>query len=829
MEIRINLEFNDGDFDTGFGKSQLKVMVTNAQGNVTQLQVELPPHAEIPVSYQHWKEQYYSLLQYSRSGFNHNQITQISENDCVNSAQSLQNQMYQWLQPVQLELEKLLQLNSDQEKEIYLAIHTDKIKSNSVKDIIHRLPWQEQDLFLKNYASEVALCFNSSLATNSINQNYIVDDEIRRVKILSIFGDSKNIDTKQDLNLLAKLKKQGAELITLNEPNRSEFNALWEESCDILFFAGHSETEANGQSGVININAHDSLNLAEIKQTLKTGINNGLKLAIFNSCDGLGLAKDLSDLNLPYIIVWREAVPDKIAQKFLKYFLSSFANGKSLFASVNDARTRLLELADKQNIEKQLPGVNWLPIICQNTDEQAPSWSDLGGLSGKLPESPYQGLSAFKEEDTDFFFGREQFVDELLTSVQTQSFIPIVGASGSGKSSIVFAGLVSRLRQLGNIEIISFRPGNNPLGNLAVALNHDYSHLTQFINNRDDNAKHLVLIADQFEELYTLAPPESRQPFLNALIYAINHAPKFTLILTLRSDFYSQALSYRPFGDALQQKNCNLAPLNREDLRCVIEKPAQKMKVELEKGLTETLIKDLGNELGRLPLLELTLAKLWQKQKKWYLTHEAYQEIGGLQKVLANYADTVLDKLSQYDKKRAEKIFIQLVRPGEGTEDTRRVATKKDVGEVNWDLVQQLADARLLVTNRVETCNGIEETVEIIHEALIKEWGTLHQWIQNNRQFRTWQERLRVAIQQWQEMQQDEEALLRGALLLKAEEKLKERLNDLTQYEQDYIQQSIELRRRHQKLIPKIFYSNKTIAELPQISHSEGGIIEITS
>lgn len=427
MEIRINLEFNDGNFDTGFGKSKLKVMVKTVQGSVTQLQVELPPHAQIPVSYQHWKEQYYSLIQYFRGGFYQNQITQISETDCVNYAQSLQNQMYQWLQPIQLELEKLLPLDSDQEKEIYLAIYTDKIKSNSVKDIIHRLPWQEQDIFMKNYASEVALCFNSS-TTTFVNQNDLVDNKIKKVKILSIFGDSENIDTKQDLDLLLNLKKKGAELKILNEPNRSELSVIEEEPYDIFFFAGHSETEVDGQTGVININSNDSLNLAEIKQTLKTAINNGLKLAIFNSCDGLGLAKELSDLNLPYIIVWREAVPDKIAQKFLKYFLSSFANGKSLFASVNDARVRLLKLADKQDIEKQLPGVNWLPIICQNTDELAPSWSDLGGISGKLPESPYQGLSAFKEVDTDFFFGREQFVDELFASVQTQSFIPKVSS-----------------------------------------------------------------------------------------------------------------------------------------------------------------------------------------------------------------------------------------------------------------------------------------------------------------------------------------------------------------------------------------------------------------
>ena len=155
--------------------------------------------------------------------------------------------------------------------------------------------------------------------------------------------------------------------------------------------------------------------------------------------------------------------------------------------------------------------------------------------------------------------------------------------------------------------------------------------------------------------------------------------------------------------------------MNPIELRAAIEKPAHKMKVELEQGLTVKLIDDLGKKPGRLPLLEFTLTQLWQKPNKWYLTHQAYGEIGGLEKALAKYADSVLNPLSATDKEKAERIFIQLVRPGEGTEDTKRLATRKEVGENNWNLVKCLADNRLVVTGWDEI-NQIE-TVEIIHEA----------------------------------------------------------------------------------------------------------------
>ncbi|BAZ20340.1 WD-repeat protein [Kalymmatonema gypsitolerans NIES-4073] len=829
MEIWVNLEFGDGDFERGFGKINLKVTVANAQENITQLEVKLPPNTEISVSYQRWKEQYYSLLNHSRGRFKNSQVTHISKTDCDNSAQGLCRHLHQWLHPIQSKLEQALP--QDSQPEIRLFIHTEKIACLATKDILHRLPWQEWGFFAQKFFCEPAVCFHSSVASTTTSEESSTSGKIRRARIISIFGDSTNIDTSADKELLEKLKKRSAELIVLTEPNRSDFNTLWEEACDILFFAGHSETKGDGQTGVININPNDSLSLAEIKRTLRAAINKGLKLAIFNSCDGLGLARQLADLNLPYIIVWREEVPDKLAQKFLQYFLSSFSQGESLFNSVRQARDKLKELADDKDIEKRLPGVSWLPIICQNTTELSPSWEDLGGLSGELPDCPYQGLSAFRQENADFFFGREKFIVKLVEAVNSNPLVPVVGASGSGKSSVVFAGLIPRLQAAGNVEIISFRPGKNPFDALTVALSkyyqslvqgqtkasgernsrqaelefeakerHDETVLRHFIENivNSSGYRRLVLVADQFEELYTLAAQEERHSFLKSLLLAVRYARAFTLVLTLRADFLGIVLDDQSMGKALQQyPPLLLTPMDSEELCDAIEKPALKMKVELESGLTSKLINDVGDRPGRLPMLEFALAQLWSKQKNWYLTHKAYEEIGGLEKALAKHADEALKNLSKEEKQQAEKVFIQLVRPGEGTEDTRRVATRNEVEKENWGLVKHLADERLVVTGWDETEKI--ETVEIVHEALIRQWGTLRSWVNANRQFRTWQERLRGALQQWEISGNDEGALLRGAPLAEAEDWLQMRRSDVGSDELVFIQLSLELRDRIQR------------------------------
>ncbi|NMF66620.1 nSTAND1 domain-containing NTPase [Brasilonema octagenarum] len=825
MEIWVNLEFGDGNFEHGFDNLNLEVTIANPQLNITQLEVypersrrvQLPPNADIPVFYQRWKEQYYSLLKHSRGGFKKNQVTHISNTDCYDSAQRLCNHLHQWLYPIQSELKQAL--SQHPQPEIRLVINTQKIDSQITKDILHRLPWQEWDFLAQNLSCEAAVRFHSCVASPTASKELSTSSKIRRPRIISIFGDSKNIDTSADKELLQKLQKRAAELIVLSEPNRSDFNALWEEACDILFFAGHSETKSDGQTGIININPDDSLSLSEIKRTLKAAIKKGLKLAIFNSCDGLGLASQLADLNLPYIIVWREEVPDKLAQKFLKYFLNSFAEGQSLFTALREARDKLKELADDKDIAKQLPGVSWLPIICQNTTEPPPSWEDLGGLSGELPECPYHGLSAFGEKDADFFFGREKFIADLVEAVNSKPLVPVVGASGSGKSSVVFAGLIPHLKTVGNVEIVSFRPGKNPFDSLAIALSkycqflaqrqpkasgeansrlaelefevnlrHDETALSNFLENiiHSSGYQRLVLVADQFEELYTLAAQEERYSFLNVLLLAVKSVPAFTLVLTLRADFLGIVLDYQPMGKALQEYTpLLLTPMDKKELRDAIEKPALKMKVELEEGLTSKLINSVGEHPGRLPLLEFALTQLWSKQKNWYLTHKAYEEIGGLEKGLAKHADEVLKNLSEEEKQQAQRVFIQLVRPGEGTEDTRRVATRNEVGNENWGLVKRLADERLLVTGWDE----IEkiETVEIVHEALIREWGTLREWIEANREFRIWQERLKQEMRDWENSNKNPEALLQGTRLAVAQDWYKQRGDELTPRELDLI------------------------------------------
>ncbi|KST62349.1 nSTAND1 domain-containing NTPase [Mastigocoleus testarum] len=989
MQVLVSLKFGDGDFTNGFPEISIFTSKVGSQHS-QEIEIQLPPAPEIRKSYQNWQKKYINLFKnlgirilIPRSvatsldlehenitrGFNKNIATnwspekqkqefEKSKQECDSEAllqkaeryaSELRTEVNQWLEKVKSKLEARLEL--DPNSQILLEIHTQNITLQQTKDILHRLPWREWDYFQECSGLEVILCLSES---NSPAPKVKDDGIFRRVRITSIFGDSKDINVKRDKELIAKLEKRGAELINLEQPQRQDFSKLWDEPCNILFYSGHSETFEDGTVGSLQINSTDNLSLQEIRNTLGEAVKKGLKLAIFNSCDGLGLAKQLADLHLPYIIVWREPVPDKTAIGFIEYFLSSYAQGESLFTSVRNARLKLVELTSQEEREKQIPGLNWLPIICKNTSVPPPTWKDLGGLTGKLPHSPYKGLSAFQEEDAEYFFGREKFIADLFEAAKSKPLVPVVGASGSGKSSVVFAGLVPRLREDG-IQIVSFRPGNNPFDALAVALSshiqsvigtqesnpnppvigtrgnnlnppvigirgnnsnttvigtkgnnlnppvianqqsnpnpsviatqgsnpqpletsnecaiptqinllHDKQALCRLIENivasseippksstnasqscrdvacnvstGDDNSvagmykgqtssQRFILIADQFEELYTLTPESQQQPFLNLLLHAVKSAPNFSLVLTLRADFYGHAISNRDFSDLLQQGIYNSSPMNQSELRAAIEQPAAKMKVELEPGLTDKLIDELGNQAGSLPLLEFTLFQLWEKHDKWYLNHQAYKEIGGLKQALAKYADSILSPLSARNKEKAERIFIQLVSPGEGTEDTKRKATRAEVGKENWDWVEFFANQRLLVTGWDETTQ--EKTVEIIHEALIREWGMLREWIKSNRQFRVWQERLQFTVVKWEDKGRDSEYLLSGGNLGEAEgwfndEKYREYLSDS---QSKFIRESLQERdRKEQEKVSQ--QQEKTRLQKRAIKWLSGGLL----
>ncbi|HYW19729.1 MAG TPA: hypothetical protein VE956_10530 [Nodularia sp. (in: cyanobacteria)] len=435
---------------------------------------------------------------------------------------------------------------------------------------------------------------------------------------------------------------------------------------------------------------------------------------------------------------------------------------------------------------------------------------------------PYRGLFHFGPNDAEVFFGREIFIEQLYIATQTRNFIPVLGASGSGKSSVVLAGLVPKLQKEGHWQFTHFRPGSDkdpfyalaealvPLyraeidstdkitqaGKLAESLKDGTTPLSRIFSSIQRNHPHhrVLLIADQFEEIYTLCHDEEiRRKFLDCLLAGLGtttslSASPMVLVTTMRADFLGNALSYRPLADVLQNADVKLSPMNREELSEVIEKPAEKLGVTFEAGLVERILQDVEEQPGNLPLLEFALTQLWNQRTGKQLTHKIYAEIGEVKGALARHADEKYGNLTDEEKEKVRRIFIQLVRPGEGTEDTRRIALKAELGEQSWSLVKQLADARLVVTSNNLTS---QETVEVVHEALIRNWGELREWMNTNRTFRAWQERLRSAKGQWEATNKDMGSLLRGAALAEAEEKLKERPEDLID-EKEFIEQSIK-------------------------------------
>ncbi|MFS0518590.1 WD40 repeat domain-containing protein, partial [Nostoc sp. UIC 10607] len=457
----------------------------------------------------------------------------------------------------------------------------------------------------------------------------------------------------------------------------------------------------------------------------------------------------------------------------------------------------------------------------------APVESTNASLNKDIP-CPYRGLFHFSPDDAEFFFGRELFVEELVEAAKTRHFIPVFGASGSGKSSVVLAGLVPKLQKEGHWKFTHFRPGSDPFHALALALVPLYT-LNLDATDRMAQARKLagyfrdatlplsdvfaqikqnhpndrvLLIADQFEELYTLCNDEAiRRSFLDKLLTNFqsptnNSSFATVLVATMRADFLGNALSYRPFADVLQNADIKLGAMNREELSQVIEKPTQTLNVTFETRLVGRILDDVEDEPGNLPLLEFALTELWKRRIGKRLTHAAYEAIGQVKGALASYADEKYGKLSTTEQKQVRRIFIQLVRPGEGTEDTRRLATKAELGEASWSLVKQLADGRLVVTSR----NAAEqETVEIVHEAMIRHWGELRQWMVVDRDFRAWQERLRATMHQWEKAARDEEVLLRGVPLGEAEGWLKKRLEELSKEERNFIQMSLVLRGREKE------------------------------
>jgi WD40 repeat protein len=439
---------------------------------------------------------------------------------------------------------------------------------------------------------------------------------------------------------------------------------------------------------------------------------------------------------------------------------------------------------------------------------------------------PYRGLLCFREEDAPFFLGREPIVDELQRVLADASMVSVVGASGSGKSSLVRAGLVPRLRrsQAPVWEVTTMVPGDRPLRALAAVfvllLEPEMTEVQLLVETnalaaalsagevsvrdvaervlaRQPGTERVLLAVDQWEELYTLThDSDERACFIGQLLEATSHAV-LSVVLTLRGDFVGQVLADRRLADRLQGAQVNVGPMTTEELRCAIEEPARAAGLRFEPGLVDAILGDVDGEPGHLPLLEFVLRQLWDLRRDDVLHHDAYRAIGRLEGSIAHRAERVFESLSDAERVALRHLFMRLARPGDGHDYTRLRALSADISQEEWQLVRRLADERLLVT--ALSAIAPDQTVEVSHEALLRHWRRLRTWLDRDREFLLWRERLRPMIRAWTEGEEHNDSLLQGAFLVEAEKWRVERHADLSASEQRYIEGSVQVRSRREQ------------------------------
>lgn len=775
--ILVLLSLGAGDLRSGFASVRVEVRKP-FDSFEEKLTASLPPAPELSELYRTWKQEYLNLMSLSvakpRIQVLPTGITHGSDHNFKESCEEIDLKLNQWLNTSSFAaVEKRLRTTLSKEDEILVLVDTED-------ETLQRLPWHLWDFWQDYPHAEIGL---SASEYTCVSQSHPKGTQVR---ILAVLGNSQGIDINSDRDSLASLLN--AEVEFLIEPDSQTLNqALWDEKgWDILFFAGHSNTDQ--RRGYLKINSTPSGNISiyELKYSLKYACSNGLQLGIFNSCDGIGLAANLAEFNIPQTIFMRELVPDQVAQEFLKLLLPSYRQGKSLVSSLREAREKL------HSLEPRFLCASWLPLLYQNPSTRQKQWSDLGRPLILGDQSPYRGLLAFTEKEAVFFKGRETLTEQLYRAVVAKPLTAVVGASGSGKSSLVFSGLVPHLRLEKNWEIVDFRPGKNPMISLVAALSELVDRnisaanwaekpdlfqtlLTKYFTEKVDTR--LLLIINQFEEIYSLCEDvKQREFFLEELLEALRKLPNLKIVITLRADFIQEAIAYRPLADALQYADIKVSPMNRQELKEAIILPAQLMGVTLETGLVNRLLDEVADEPNNLALLEFTLTQLWEKRHNQTLTHQAYEEIGGLKKALSNYADQIYHQLSTKEKKVAQQIFIALVRVNEESEPSRRQVNKEDLVKCCQDLgnsvLDKLAQAKLVVIGSLETTSQTKIVVDLAHEALIHHWHLLHNWVEINRDSLRLAQRLEMDAKHWREKTRVDAQylLLKGFRLREAED-----------------------------------------------------------
>jgi WD40 repeat protein/tRNA A-37 threonylcarbamoyl transferase component Bud32 len=450
-----------------------------------------------------------------------------------------------------------------------------------------------------------------------------------------------------------------------------------------------------------------------------------LLMAFASAATGLGAARELAEAGARLAVVTGAARPTggSYRSPAVSRLLEEAAGGQVL---VDDATATALDggLAPEIGLAELASG--WAVV--------APGLA----VPSRAETCPYRGLLAFEAEDGDVFFGREEVVASVVDRLAQAGFMGVVGASGSGKSSLVRAGVVPACKRRAAV----ITPGTDPEAALQAAL----------------TGGRALLVVDQLEEVFTLCDDEAaRMRFLDALMDATSSA---WVVVVLRADFYGHCATHPRLAAALAGHQHLLGPMQSEELRRAIEAPARAAGLRLEPGLVDTLLADVEGEPGALPLLSHALYETWARRDGRVLTRAGYVAAGGVRGAIAQTAEAVFLGCSDEDRAVVRGTFLQLTELGEGTEDTRRRVALADLGGA--EVLERLAASRLVVVG--------DGSAEIAHEALIREWPRLRGWLAESRDELRARRQLTAAARSWDEAGRENADLYRGPRLAAAAE-----------------------------------------------------------
>ncbi|WP_298910990.1 caspase family protein [uncultured Nostoc sp.] len=426
-------------------------------------------------------------------------------------------------------------------------------------------------------------------------------------------------------------------------------------------------------------------------------------------------------------------------------------------------------------------------------------------------ESPYRGLQAFDKEHAKFFFGRQKVVSLIQQKLTQANFIPIIGASGSGKSSVVRAGLIPVLEKNGWRILEPILPGVQPLAELKRAFTQlferteireisaliDTEGLSTVISKLTGSER-CLLVVDQFEEIFTLgSQEEERQRFIELLTQVSQG--RLAIVTTMRADFLEYCLNYESLTQLIQEQAVYMPPLLGAELEEAIASPANLQGYQLERGLLGTIQQEVvGQEKGCLPLLQFALTELWEHrdQQAYQLTVVKYKELGGVTGALNRHAENLYESFTEQQQDWVKRIFLKLVRTGAQAKDTRQWQAKtkllsiagenRDEQQVINDVLEKLIKERLIVLD----CELTGEVwVDLAHEALMEGWERFAKWRKTGQKLRRLRDQIEDALRIWEEEPSDEN-LMMGGLLAKVQEIWSELESDLDPAAREFYQQS---------------------------------------